>query len=251
MSAIRQVGQVLPGEPARRGQLSELVRDGTFGVMVVRVADPDDPGFESRLAEQVSQHPGFSANAAVVLDIAGCPGLATVDAFEKLRLLFKRQYLVPIGIQHGNATQIRAAANAGLAAFPESGAPIAPPQRAGSESSPVNAVSGPGRTRVVTQPVRSGTQVYAKGGDLIVLAAVSAGAEVLADGNVHIYGPLRGRAIAGAAGDVEARIFVRQLEAELLCVAGHYLVSEAIEPEFRGQSVQVSLAEDKLLMTRT
>ena len=92
--------------------------------------------------------------------------------------------------------------------------------------------------------MRSGTQIYARGSDLIILNAVSAGAEVIADGHVHIYGPLRGRAIAGASGDTDARIFAGKLEAELLCVAGHYLVSEAVAPEFRGQSVQV--VDDRL-----
>jgi len=76
---------------------------------------------------------------------------------------------------------------------------------------------------VVTQPVRSGAQIYAKGGDLIVLNAVSSGAELIADGNIHVYGTLRGRALAGAAGDAEARIFVNRLEAELLSIAGRYL----------------------------
>ena len=77
------------------------------------------------------------------------------------------------------------------------------------------------------------------------------GAEVIADGHVHIYGALRGRAIAGAGGDTEARIFIGKLEAELLCVAGHYLVSEAIEADYIGKSVQVTLVEDRLTITRT
>ena len=79
--------------------------------------------------------------------------------------------------------------------------------------------------------MRSGTQIYAKGGDLVVPAPVSAGAELIADGHVHVYGALRGRAIAGASGDTDARIFVQRLEAELLAIAGRYLVSEAIAPE--------------------
>ena len=103
----------------------------------------------------------------------------------------------------------------------------------------------------MTQPVRSGTQIYARGGDLIVLSSVSPGAEIIADGHVHIYGALRGRAIAGASGDTEARIFVGKLEAELLCVAGHYLVSEAIPPEHIGQAVQVILTDDRLTLLRT
>jgi septum site-determining protein MinC len=239
--------------------MSDLVHGGMFTVMVVRVDDPSDPNFESRLAEQVARSPAFFANAPVVLDIKQCSGLATADAFLKLKQMFKRQHLVAVGVQNANATQIRAAMNADLAAFPATGvrrsdAPVAaesappppPPPRVAGQ-----ATLAATRPKIVTLPVRSGTQIYARGSDLIVLNAVSAGAEVIADGHVHIYGPLRGRAIAGASGDTEARIFAGRLEAELLCVAGHYLVSEAIAPEFRGQSVQVSLVEDRLEITST
>ncbi|HVJ54119.1 MAG TPA: septum site-determining protein MinC [Aliidongia sp.] len=239
--------------------MSDLVHGGMFTVMVVRVDDPNDPNFESRLAEQVARSPAFFANAPVVLDIKQCSGLATVDAFSKLRQMFKRQHLVAVGVQNANATQIRAAMNADLAAFPAAGGrrPEAP---AAAESAPPppppprvagQVIAAATRPKIVTLPVRSGTQIYARGSDLIVLNAVSAGAEVIADGHVHIYGPLRGRAIAGASGDTEARIFAGRLEAELLCVAGHYLVSEAIAPEFRGQSVQVSLVEDRLEISST
>jgi septum site-determining protein MinC len=230
--------------------MSDLVQGDAFTVMVVRVENPDDATLESRLADHVARNPGFFANAPVVLDIKGADGLATADGFHKLRALFKRQYLIPIGIQNGNATQIRAAANADLAAFPANPNRADPPA-AGSQGAAQPPIPTPSRTRVVTQPVRSGTQVYARGGDLIVLAAVSPGAEVIADGNVHIYGALRGRAIAGANGDVEARIFVGKLEAELLSVAGHYLVSEAIGTEFRGLPAQISLVADKLIITRS
>src|SRR3989338_7212034 len=84
------------------------------------------------------------------------------------------------------------------------------------------------KTKIVTKPVRAGTQVYAKDGDLIIMAPVNAGAEVISDGNIHIYAPLRGRALAGANGDTNARIFCKQLEAELISIAGHYLLNEKI-----------------------
>src|SRR5262249_26977682 len=118
------------------------------------------------------------------------------------------------------------------------------PEAAGAPASA--AKTAPRRSRLVTQPVRSGTQIYAKDADLIVIAPVSAGAELIADGHVHVYGALRGRAIAGARGDTEARIFVQRLEAELLAVAGRYMVSEAIAPEHLRQPVQVALVEDQL-----
>jgi septum site-determining protein MinC len=236
---------------------ADLVHGGMFTVMVVRVDDPNDPEFESRLAEQIARSPTFFANAPVVMDLQHCTGAASADAFHGLRRMLKRQHLIAVGVQNANATQIRAAMNADLAAFApanaarrtEAAEPAAP--RLAPAAAPVIAAGGVNRTKVITQPVRSGTQVYARGCDLIVLASVSPGAEVIADGHVHIYGALRGRAIAGASGDTDARIFIGKLEAELLCVAGHYLVSEAIEADYIGKSVQVTLVEDRLTITRT
>ncbi|MGC2413773.1 MAG: septum site-determining protein MinC, partial [Stellaceae bacterium] len=104
--------------------------------------------------------------------------------------------------------------------------------------------------RLVTTPVRSGTQIYARGTDLIVTASVSSGAELVADGNIHVYGPLRGRALAGASGDTAARIFCSRLEAELVSIAGNYLVSDQLPPEQRGFSVEIALVDDRLTITR-
>ena len=99
---------------------------------------------------------------------------------------------------------------------------------------------------MITQPVRSGQQVYAPGGDLIVLAPVSAGSELLADGHIHVYGPLRGRALAGVRGDTNARIFCQSLEAELVSVAGQYKVAEDLRRQQWKEAVQISLEGDSL-----
>ncbi len=106
-------------------------------------------------------------------------------------------------------------------------------------------------TKVVKTPVRGGMQIYAAGGDLIVLAAVSPGAELLADGNIHVYGPMRGRALAGVKGDATARIFCQQLAAELVSIAGNYKVAEDLRrsPQW-GKAVHVSLSGDVLNITR-
>jgi septum site-determining protein MinC len=186
------------------------------------------------------------------MDLANTPGCATADAFHALRRLLKRQHLIAVGIVNGNGTQIRAAMNADLASFPPAGTPA--PKAAAAQPAPAAppapAVSDSARTMIVTLPVRSGTQLYARGGDLIVLNAVSAGAEIIADGHIHVYGALRGRAIAGAAGDTGARIFTNRLEAELLCIAGQFLLSDAIESKFLGQNVQVALVGDDLAITK-
>jgi len=129
------------------------------------------------------------------------------------------------------------------AAAPEPG-PVAdvPP------AAPPVPTPGPGAV-VVDKPLRSGQQVYARGADLVVLAMVSFGAEVIADGNVHVYAPLRGRAIAGARGDTSARIFTTCLEAQLVSVAGIYRTTETELPDnVRGKSAQVRLEGEKLLV---
>ena len=105
-------------------------------------------------------------------------------------------------------------------------------------------------TKVVTTPVRSGQQVYAANADLIVMATVSPGAEVIADGCVHVYGALRGRAVAGARGDQSARVFCGRQEAELIAVAGIYAVAEQVTGELRGQPAQAWLRDGKLIIDR-
>jgi septum site-determining protein MinC len=101
-------------------------------------------------------------------------------------------------------------------------------------------------SHLIDRPVRSGQRVYAAGGDLTVLAPVNSGAELLADGNIHVYAPMRGRAIAGLHGDTQARIFCSDLQAELVSVAGHYRVSDSIPAELKGQRTQVFLDHEVL-----
>lgn len=106
--------------------------------------------------------------------------------------------------------------------------------------------SMPAAAMVIDKPLRSGQRIYARGGDLVVLAMVSAGAEVIADGNIHIYAPLRGRALAGAQGDQKARIFTTSFEAELVSIGGVYRTFESPQAfgKLAGQPVQVSLVAD-------
>jgi septum site-determining protein MinC len=214
------------------------IEGGIFTVMVISVVDPYDPALDEAVGKQVGRNPGFFAEAPVVLDLSACLGCTSAADFIAVKAVMRRYRLVAVGVQSASAAQQRAAAATDLAVFPS------PSGRGRGRGEPAKAPAS--RTRLVTQPVRSGTQIYAKGGDLVVTASVSAGAELIADGNVHVYGALRGRAIAGACGDKGARIFVQRLEAELLAVAGRYIVSEAIAPEHLRQPVQVALVDDQL-----
>ncbi|MEO7547503.1 MAG: septum site-determining protein MinC [Ramlibacter sp.] len=188
---------------------------------------------------------------------------ATVEFAELLHLL--RAYgVVPVAARGGSAAQMQAARLMGLAAAPEATAQERP-ARAGPapvrtqapEPVPAPAIEPPPAVSVsaliVDKPLRSGQQVYARGRDLVVMAMVNAGAEVIADGHIHVYAPLRGKAIAGARGNAEARILALCMEPELISIAGVYRTSEvALPPEVHGKPTQIRLdggAQGKLVMT--
>jgi septum site-determining protein MinC len=242
-----------------------LVQGAVFTVMVVRAGLLRDADFEAELAEQIRRSPRFFLNAPVVLDLRDMAGFTTADEFAEARDILRRHTLALVGVQNALPAQVEAAAIAELASFapnstgprrqrqPEPAPNPAPP--ASSSPAPASAPPSPergaaGKTRLLTQPVRSGTQIYARGADLVVTAAVHTGAEIIADGNIHVYGPLRGRAMAGAAGDADARIFCSRFEAELVSIAGRYLVSEQMPPEMRGLAVQIVLDDDRLTISR-
>jgi septum site-determining protein MinC len=180
----------------------------------------------------------------------------------------RQHQLVPVGVQNGTEEQNQGAINAGLSVFPmwRAAKPIEEPpaaaeaapkktdEPAAGEPTPTNAepVQAEGAvSKVVLQPIRSGRQVYAQKGDLVVLATVSAGAELLADGHIHVYGTLRGRALAGVEGDTSARIFCHSLQAELVSIAGHWLVREDMDDHLIGRSVQIYLNGDLLVIEPT
>lgn len=227
-----------------------LVQGALFTVMVVRAGMLRDPAFTYELAQQVERSPRFFENAPVVLDLKGADGFTTADEFIGAQELLREHTLALIGVQNAEPEQLAAAATAALASFAPSA--TQPSRRATRPAAVAAPAVQPSRAsaRLVTTPVRSGTQIYARGTDLIVTAAVSAGAELVADGNIHVYGPLRGRALAGASGDTAARIFCSRLEAELVSIAGRYLVSEQLPAEQQGSAVQIALVDDRLTVTR-
>jgi septum site-determining protein MinC len=229
-------------EPRQPRHSSFQLRGSAVTVMVLKLFAAPDERFARELADQVATAPDFFRGAPVVIDLEEFSE-GSVD-FVGLGELVAASGLNPIGVRHVASDLKEAALAAGLALFP-----------AGRDTREV--VAGPAtvrtekpRTLIRTEPVRSGQQIYAAGGDLVLLAAVGAGAEVLADGNIHVYGPLRGRAIAGAAGDASARIFCQSLEAELVSIAGFYCVNEAIDPELLKRRIQISLAGEQLVFEK-
>lgn len=224
---------------------------------VLKVASADLTQIEQELVARVESAPEFFRDMPVLLDIS----VESLDMGALLSLL-RRNQMVPVALYQPNPAMAEMGRELSLGILqdlrpgrevPEAPQPEPGPQAVADEApgaerpapaAPSEPVYRP--TRVVHEPVRSGQQIYARDGDLIVLAPVSAGAEVLADGHVHIYGALRGRALAGVNGDTSARIFCQQLDAELVAVAGCYTVNEDIDPAQRGKSVQISLAGERL-----
>lgn len=209
--------------------------------------------FEHQLADKVAQAPQLFQGSPLILGLEKLgEDEGELDLAAILRLC-RAQGLTPLGVKAARASDIAAAEALGLPLLPASRMKDKPVEVA--EATPV-AQAAPARpapaaeartTKVITQPVRGGQQIYAPGADLIVLAPVSAGAEVIADGHIHCYGILRGRALAGAQGDTEARVFCQQMEAELVAVAGHYHVAEELRKNARwGKSAQVSLTNGEL-----
>ena len=234
----------------RSAPVAERVAEAVVGAEEASTAASEAQG-QLSLDDVATEAPADAPSTAPV---------ARVDLAALLPLL-RRHRLQPVGVVGANAAELAQAAGLGLAEAPDE------PVRAEREPRvqkvvqqvvkevvverqvevAVPAQAAP--TVYVDKPLRSGQQVYAKGADLVVLAAVNHGAEVIADGSIHVYAPLRGKAIAGARGNAQARIFAQQLEAELIAIAGIYRTSENPLPDnVRGKAAQVRLDGEKLLM---
>ncbi len=209
------------------------LKGSLFTLTVLKLNSIDFETFETEIAETIKQAPKFFENSPIVIDLQALSQIAVEVDFKKLIELCRTFTLIPIGVRNGNPDQHKQAIEAQLAILPniKQAEPVKEetPTKKTADVTPKSegpTVKSP--TRVITQPVRSGKQIYAEGGDLLILAPVSHGAEVIADGNIHVYGPLRGRALAGVQGDSTARIFTTELDAELVSIAGQYKVSEEL-----------------------
>ena len=220
------------------------LKAGSFTLPVLRLLGTDLDGLGEELAAKVEAAAGFFQHAPVVIDVSALADTSAEVPFPLLVGLMRGQGMIPVGVRGGNPAQNQAAEAMELAILADPRKPKAPPRVAPRPAPPPPAGSG----KLVDRPVRSGQRIYARGGDLVVTAQVSSGAEIMADGHIHCYGPLRGRALAGVKGDASARIFCRDLQAELVSVAGYYRISENIDAELRGRSVQIHLQGKELRM---
>lgn len=210
---------------------------------------------EKALEERFGSTPDLFNGEPVVIDLTHLASLDVAIDFPGLVALLQRFRLKPVAVRGATVAQTNAARDAGLAEAPDS-PPSTRTETVVKEviKEVVREVQVPvevpvaSHTLIVDKPLRSGQQVYAKGGDLVVMAAVNNGAEVIADGSIHIYAPLRGKAIAGAKGNTQARIFCTALEPELISIAGTYRTTENPLPDnVRGKPAQVRLDGERLV----
>lgn len=229
------------------------LKSAQLPVVAVALRDTDVRVLVADLAQRLADDPDFFDNDPVLIDLAHVREAEQAIDFAMLVEALRSHHTVPVAVRGGSAAQMAAARAAGLTAAPEA-APVraaAPEiQEIVREVEVVREIPAPlADALIVDKPLRSGQRVYARGTDLVVLAMVSYGAEVIADGNVHVYAPLRGRAIAGARGNTEARIFSTCMEPQLLSIAGIYRTIETDLPaDVAARPAKVRLDGEKIVI---
>lgn len=210
------------------------LKGSSFALSVLHLTEDNISDCLQFLYNKIEQAPAFFTHAPLVVDIEKAPQI-DID-FEGLRQGIVKAGMIPVGVTGCQTPLVKKnVTNAGFA--------VMSPSKSGYQA-PAETVP----TKVIRTPVRSGQQVYAKGGDLVILNHVSAGAEVIADGSVHIHGTCRGRIIAGASGNKGTMILCDDLQAELISIAGHYRLTDQIEAQHWQQKVLVTLNDEQLTL---
>jgi septum site-determining protein MinC len=271
--------------PTIQDQPGFQFKGGLVPLTQLELFEYDYRAFNQRLSKLVKQAPSFFRDMPVIINLERLSeGHEAVD-FIELTEVCQAYGVYPIAIRGGSDDQLTAALVAGLpqiptnpahkafhqrlaqsqnttatqiaggsvpaeqqakADEPESGEMESLDDNSASQAATVDETSQRAPAKIINHAVRSGQQVYAPRGDLIVIGSVSAGAEILADGNIHVYGTLRGRALAGVKGDQSARIFCQKLEAELISISGHYKMDEDLQRTFWQKTIQATLDGKRL-----
>lgn len=226
------------------------LKGSLFPLSVLSCPDLSLNALQQQLQQKLAQAPAFFYQAPIVLNLTE---VEQAPDFDAIKQLFNELNLVLVGVCGATSSIKQQAQRAGLAAL-QLGKDAKTLKATDTAETPrqttlvTNNVAVPMDSRIIEQTVRSGQQVYAKGADLVVKGTVGAGAEVIADGNIHIYGTLRGKAIAGAGGDSSKRIFCYNLQAELVSIAGNYWLSESLQGSFWGKPCCIKLQDDQLVL---
>ena len=237
----------------------------------MRIRSTDAEAVQAQLTARVAAAPALFERAALCLDLSPLDHDISAAELREVLEAIRRTGMLPVGLAHGTAavdalarelnlpvlTQFRAQKSYGaaVAAVKAAPAPAAAPVAPTAPAAPTVAAAPAEEivalpTLMHHRPVRSGQRIYARHRDLVVTSAVGAGAEVMADGCVHVYGTLRGRAMAGVRGEVSARVFCHEFNAELVSIAGVFRVFETIPPDLAGKPVQAWLDGDDLRFGR-
>jgi septum site-determining protein MinC len=238
------------------------IKSASIDLLALILKTDDLDALSNALEQRFGKAGKACAPEAFVVDIEALPSPSTLDLGRLLALL-QHHGIKVVGLRHPDAAVASLAAAHKLMHIVESPRsaqvtqpatePPAETPRATVETTAapvVQTVVSTAPTMVIDRPVRAGQQIYAKGANLVVLAMVSAGAEIIADGDIHVYAPLRGRALAGARGNTAARIYVRSMEAELVSIAGVYrTLEQALPDSIKGKPTQIFLENERLVMT--
>ena len=224
------------------------LKSASLSLVALLLQTTDKAALASELSRRFDSIPDFFNNDPVVIDLSAIADDATPINFPELVVLLRRYKLHPVGVRGGSIPQTAAAVSIGLSELPDEGGRGSAAGQGEASDIGRSGMIPSATTMVISKPLRSGQQVYARGGDLIVMASVNYGAEVIADGHIHVYAPLRGKAIAGAKGNTEARIFTTWLDPELVSIAGTYRTTEHPLPaEVTGKPTQVRLDGERLV----
>ena len=233
------------------------LRFGQVGIANVRVRSIAPDALRAALEARVQEAPTLFERAPVVVDLSFLPKQPDDAATRALLDAVRAAGMLPVGLAYGDSATDALSRRLDMpviakfrAAYERAEPAASGSQREAAAATPVPAPAATAKTPATAVQhhgqVRTGQQVYAQGADLVVVGTVANGAEVLADGNVHVYGALRGRAFAGALGDGNTRIFCGEFRAEIVSIAGHYRVFEELPNELAGRAVQIWLDKDKL-----
>jgi septum site-determining protein MinC len=234
------------------------LRGANFNLLVLRLLDHRPEAVVPAIGDQFRRAPGFLRFAPIVLGLSDIQVPPNEVDFPGLIKGLRELEIMPIGTTGGTVEMRNAALSYGLPTVRSVGgketddivAPAAPsdgaPQAAAAPPPPAAKPAAARSTMVVEQPVRAGQRIWAEGADLIITSTVNAGAEVIADGNIHVYGALRGRAIAGGASNMEARVFALNFDPELVSIAGFYAVREGFPAAQIGKAMQVRLVGERM-----
>ena len=224
------------------------LKGSLFPLSVLFCQDLSVDTLRQQLQQKLAQAPGFFVQAPVVINVEQ---LEQAPDFAAIKQLFIELQLVLVGVC-GASNELKKAAHAhGLASLQ-----LSKNNKPTENAKPQAAPAAPATPQVITAEnrliegnIRSGQQIYVKGADLIVRGTVGAGAEVIADGNIHIYGSLRGKAIAGAGGDASKKIYCYNMQPELISIAGNYWLSENLQGAFWGKAVCIGLQDGQLALS--